>query len=57
MNNPEGVIGVGLFVGTAEALRDGGPLGLFLGYALMSSVCYATMVRGHYRAFRTYRAD
>ena len=26
-----GVIGTGLFLGTANALRHGGPIGLFLG--------------------------
>ncbi|TXT07410.1 hypothetical protein VHUM_03130 [Vanrija humicola] len=39
-----GVIGTGLFLGTGSALHNGGPLGLFLGYALMGSICYATMV-------------
>ncbi|WWC88831.1 uncharacterized protein L201_003745 [Kwoniella dendrophila CBS 6074] len=39
-----GVIGTGLFLGTGSALSHGGPLGLFLGYALMGSICYSVMV-------------
>ncbi|EIW73594.1 hypothetical protein TREMEDRAFT_26215 [Tremella mesenterica DSM 1558] len=39
-----GVIGTGLFLGTGNALANGGPLGLFLGYALMGSICYCTMI-------------
>ncbi|KAL7423193.1 hypothetical protein Q5752_002493 [Cryptotrichosporon argae] len=39
-----GVIGTGLFLGTGSALANGGPLGLFLGYALMGSICYAVMI-------------
>ncbi|KAJ3150972.1 hypothetical protein HDU86_006228 [Geranomyces michiganensis] len=38
-----GVIGTGLFLGTGGALRNGGPLGLLLGYAIMGSVCYCVM--------------
>jgi hypothetical protein len=38
-----GVIGTGLFLGTGSALHGGGPLGLFLGYALMGSVTYCMM--------------
>ncbi|KAI8593146.1 amino acid permease [Geranomyces variabilis] len=38
-----GVIGTGLFLGTGGALRDGGPLGLLLGYSIMGTVCYAVM--------------
>ena len=38
-----GVIGTGLFLGTATALHNGGPLGLLLGYMTMGSVCYAVM--------------
>jgi amino acid transporter len=32
-----GVIGTGLFLGTANALKNGGPLGLLLGYAAMGA--------------------
>ncbi|KAF8633974.1 hypothetical protein AX15_001152 [Amanita polypyramis BW_CC] len=39
-----GVIGTGLFVGTASSLRHGGPVGLLLGYILMGSICYSVMV-------------
>ncbi|ODO11063.1 hypothetical protein I350_01665 [Cryptococcus amylolentus CBS 6273] len=37
-------IGTGLFLGTAPALADGGPLGLLLGYTLMGAVCVCLMV-------------
>ncbi|KAK0517607.1 hypothetical protein OC842_008056, partial [Tilletia horrida] len=39
-----GVIGTGLFLGTAGSLARGGPLGLWLGYILMGSICYAMMM-------------
>ncbi|GAA5956203.1 hypothetical protein JCM21900_006835 [Sporobolomyces salmonicolor] len=39
-----GVIGTGLFLGTANALRHGGPLGLLLGYMAIGSVCYSVMI-------------
>ncbi|EGN92085.1 hypothetical protein SERLA73DRAFT_117803 [Serpula lacrymans var. lacrymans S7.3] len=39
-----GVIGTGLFLGTANALRWGGPLGLLLGYAVVGSICYSVMI-------------
>ena len=39
-----GVIGTGLFLGTAESLRSAGPLGLLLGYLLMGTICYSVMV-------------
>ncbi|GMK56419.1 hypothetical protein CspeluHIS016_0302590 [Cutaneotrichosporon spelunceum] len=38
-----GVIGTALFLGTASALADGGPLGMFLGFALMGTVVYSMM--------------
>ncbi|KAF5313268.1 hypothetical protein D9619_003037 [Psilocybe cf. subviscida] len=39
-----GVIGTGLFLGTATALENGGPVGLLLGYSFMGSICYAVMI-------------
>lgn len=39
-----GVIGTGLFLGTANALRHGGPIGLLLGYLIVGSITYAVMV-------------
>jgi amino acid transporter len=39
-----GVIGTGLFLGTATALMEGGPVGLLLGYAFMGTMCYCVMV-------------
>ena len=38
-----GVIGTGLFLGTASSLKNGGPVGLWLGYIIVGSVCYAVM--------------
>ncbi|KAH8556566.1 amino acid permease [Umbelopsis sp. PMI_123] len=38
-----GVIGTGLFLGTANALMHGGPAGLLLGYAIMGSIAFAVM--------------
>ncbi|KAL0575811.1 hypothetical protein V5O48_006165 [Marasmius crinis-equi] len=38
-----GVIGTGLFLGTANALRDGGPIGLLLGYMIIGSLCWSVM--------------
>ena len=40
-----GVIGTGLFLGTANSLQNGGPLGLLLGYLVVGTVCYSVMVR------------
>ena len=40
-----GVIGTGLFLGTATSLAAGGPIGLLLGYMTVGSVCYSVMVR------------
>ncbi|KIK71217.1 hypothetical protein GYMLUDRAFT_33353 [Collybiopsis luxurians FD-317 M1] len=39
-----GVIGTGLFLGTAESLAAGGPVGLLLGYITVGTVCWATMI-------------
>ncbi|KAL1945996.1 hypothetical protein VTO73DRAFT_1998 [Trametes versicolor] len=39
-----GVIGTGLFVGTATALREGGPVGMLLAYMVVGSLCYTVMV-------------
>ncbi|KAJ8475346.1 hypothetical protein ONZ45_g2324 [Pleurotus djamor] len=39
-----GVIGTGLFLGTAGALRNGGPIGLLLGYMAVGSICYSVMI-------------
>ncbi|KAF8203090.1 amino acid permease [Pholiota molesta] len=39
-----GVIGTGLFLGTANTLRSGGPVGLLLGYTTIGTICYCVMV-------------
>ena len=39
-----GVIGTGLFLGTANSLQAGGPLGLLLGYLIVGTICYSIMV-------------
>lgn len=39
-----GVIGTGLFLGTATSLRNGGPIGLLLGYMAMGTICYTVMI-------------
>ncbi|KAI0639339.1 amino acid permease [Trametes polyzona] len=39
-----GVIGTGLFLGTATSLQSGGPIGLLLGYMAVGSVCYSVMI-------------
>ncbi|KAF8464510.1 amino acid permease-domain-containing protein [Gautieria morchelliformis] len=39
-----GVIGTGLFLGTASSLASGGPGGLLLGYLIVSSVCVGVML-------------
>ena len=39
-----GVIGTGLFFGTATTLNDAGPLGIFLVYMFIGTICFATMV-------------
>ncbi|KAF9068022.1 amino acid permease [Rhodocollybia butyracea] len=38
-----GVIGTGLFLGTANSLANGGPIGLLLGYITVGTTCWATM--------------
>ena len=51
LNVPIGVIGTGLFLGTATALANGGPVGMLLGYMVIGSLCYTVMVlRLHYRS-------
>ena len=39
-----GVIGTGLFLGSATSLMNGGPLGILLGYLFVGTICFATMV-------------
>ncbi|KAI7291247.1 hypothetical protein KC343_g319 [Hortaea werneckii] len=39
-----GVIGTGLFLGTADNLKNGGPAGLLLSYCIMASLLYSVMV-------------
>ncbi|KAI0687057.1 amino acid permease-domain-containing protein [Earliella scabrosa] len=39
-----GVIGIGLFVGSADALRNGGPVGAVLGYTIVGTVVYCLCV-------------
>ncbi|KAH9968928.1 amino acid permease [Russula dissimulans] len=39
-----GVIGTGLFLSSANALRHGGPVGLLLGYCFVGTVCYSVMM-------------
>lgn len=39
-----GVIGTGLFVGTANNLKNGGPGGLLFGYLIMASLLFSVMV-------------
>ena len=40
-----GVIGTGLFLGTAGDLENGGPAGLLIGYCVMASLLFSVMVR------------
>jgi hypothetical protein len=42
-----GVIGTGLFLSSANSLRDGGPIGLLLGYIVIGTICYSVMVSGN----------
>ncbi|KAH9946675.1 amino acid permease [Amylocystis lapponica] len=39
-----GVIGTGLFLGTANSLVNGGPIGLLLGYIVVGTICYSVMI-------------
>ncbi|KZT06916.1 amino acid permease [Laetiporus sulphureus 93-53] len=39
-----GVIGTGLFLGTANSLAAGGPIGLLLGYVTVGTICYSVMI-------------
>lgn len=39
-----GVIGTGLFLGTAGNLHNGGPAGLLISYCIMASLLYSVMV-------------
>ncbi|KAK7044142.1 hypothetical protein VNI00_007859 [Paramarasmius palmivorus] len=39
-----GVIGTGLFLGSSTALRNGGPVGLLLGYIVVGSICWSMMI-------------
>ncbi|KAF8211454.1 amino acid permease [Mycena galopus ATCC 62051] len=39
-----GVIGTGLFLGTATSLQRGGPVGLLLGYLAVGSITYSVMI-------------
>ncbi|KAM0755400.1 amino acid transporter [Meredithblackwellia eburnea MCA 4105] len=39
-----GVIGTGLFLGSANALRHGGPAGLLMGYGVMGSIVFCIMI-------------
>lgn len=39
-----GVIGTGLFLGTASNLQNGGPAGLLIGYLIMASLLFSVMV-------------
>ncbi|KAF8552181.1 hypothetical protein OG21DRAFT_168201 [Imleria badia] len=39
-----GVISTGLFLGTASALMNGGPVGMLLGYIFVGTICYSIMI-------------
>ncbi|UZJ56187.1 hypothetical protein CBS101457_005507 [Exobasidium rhododendri] len=39
-----GVVGTGLFLGTAESLKLGGPLGLVLAYLVVATICYLVLI-------------
>lgn len=40
----QGVIGTGLFLGTASVLQTAGPVGMLLAYLIIGSICYTVMV-------------
>ncbi|KAI8992910.1 amino acid permease [Trametes punicea] len=40
----QGVIGTGIFLGTATALQKGGPVGMLLAYTLVGSLCYTVSI-------------
>ncbi|KAI0358696.1 amino acid permease [Trametes cingulata] len=44
MISTQGVIGTGLFLGTATALKEGGPVGMLLAYTVVGSLCYTVMI-------------
>ncbi|KAG2106525.1 amino acid permease-domain-containing protein [Suillus cothurnatus] len=44
MTHIGGVISTGLFVGTADSLMYGGPIGLLLGYIVMGTIVYCVMI-------------
>ncbi|KAH9940385.1 amino acid permease [Epithele typhae] len=50
MISDSGVIGTGLFLGTASALHTGGPIGMLLAYIAIGSLCY-TISLGEMAAF------
>ncbi|OSC96572.1 amino acid permease [Trametes coccinea BRFM310] len=39
-----GVIGTGIFLGTATALQKGGPVGMLLAYVAVGTLCYTVMI-------------
>ena len=43
-NRIGGVIGTGLFLLTATSLRNGGPVGLLLGYSIVGTITYCVMI-------------
>ena len=49
-----GVIGTGLFLGTATSLMNGGPVGILLGYIFIGTICFATMVSSCPHQFQTH---
>ncbi|RDX55228.1 amino acid permease [Lentinus brumalis] len=40
----QGVIGTGLFLGTASVLQTAGPVGMLLAYLIIGSICYTVMI-------------
>lgn len=39
-----GVIGTGIFLGIAQSLYTGGPVGLLLGYSIVGTIVYAVVI-------------